>query len=497
MPSPSAELGVAEQAAMVQALCRRENAMLVETHLSWVLVGPQYSHKLKKALRTPFADQSTRQRRQRACEEELRLNRRLAPGLYEAVVPVTGSSHAPAWGGDGRVLDHAVRMRSFDASGLWETRATRGTLATTDIDELVASLLPFHRRAAVAIAGSEFGAPAAMRAIVRQNLTELAEAGVDAATLSDLNAWEARAFAAAEPRMHERLARGRVRECHGDLHLGNVTRFEGRTTAFDGIEFAPALRWMDVMGDVAFMAMDLHAHGLPGLAHRFVNACLEAGDDHDGLPVLDYQCVHRALVRAKVALLRAAQRDAGGQAADDAQARRYLATARTLATPRQPRLWFTHGCSGSGKSTFTQQWLETQGALRFRSDVERRRLAAQSGPSRYAAAVSEATYARLRQLSRRALLDGHSVIVDATFLRRTERDALRRLAADLAVPCQLIDFASGADLPLMQRRVLERAIRGGDASEADLEVLQQQLQQIEPLEPEERALALPGWPQPP
>jgi aminoglycoside phosphotransferase family enzyme len=150
-----------------------------------------------------------------------------------------------------------------------------------------------------------------VRAPLLQSLDEL-ESLVGPADGGDLlpalRTWEAAAFDRLHPLMAQRLAQGRVRECHGDLHLGNVTVIDGRSTVFDGIEFSDDFRWIDVLSEVAFMAMDLHAHGLPHLAHRFVNAYLEFGGDYDGVPVLDYYLVHRALVRAKVHGLRSSPR---------------------------------------------------------------------------------------------------------------------------------------------------------------------------------------------
>ncbi len=495
--APALELDAEAQAEMVRALRVALQATLIETHISWVLVAGAQAYKVKKALSTAFLDQSTRERRRQACEEELRLNRRLAPTLYEAVVAVTGNASAPVLDGAGPLLDHAVRMRSFDQGGLWERRAERGELTEADVDSLLGLLVPFHDQCERADPASPFGTADGLRHTVLQNLLEL-EPGVPsglttAQELHHLRTWEEEAFARTEQRLVERRARGRVRECHGDLHLGNVTLFEGKTTVFDGIDFSPALRWTDVMADLAFMAMDLQAHGLAPLAHRWVNGYIEASGDHDGLPVLDYLLVHRALVRAKVSMLRAEQQ--GRQEAPMGVARRYLDVALRLTLPQSPRLLITHGCSGSGKSTVTQQLLQDTGAVRLRSDVERKRCPGLANEARYGDAANSATYQRLAVLARQLLKDGHAVIVDATFLRRTERLAMQQLAAERQVPFGILDFVAGADLSLMRQRLRERAAHGGDPSEADESVLEGQLRRIEPLRPDELAVAQPVWPQ--
>jgi len=253
------------------------------------------------------------------------------------------------------------------------------------------------------------------------------------------------------------------------------------------------------MSDVAFMAMDLQAHGLAPLAHRFVNAYIERSGDAQGLRVLRYYAVHRALVRAKVAALRAAQLAPGTAASQAAAAtlQRYLAQAQQLITPGRPALLLTHGFSGSGKTLLTQSLLEATGALRFRADVERKRLAGLQPLQRvqgaalqrlYGPSMDARTHARLRALAALALRSGHSVILDATFLRRRPRRLARQLAARLGVRCLLIDFQ--APLACLQQRVAARASRGDDASDAGLAVLQAQLAQAEALDADERAISV-------
>jgi hypothetical protein len=284
-----------------------------------------------------------------------------------------------------------------------------------------------------------------------------------------------------------------VRDAHGDLHLGNVAQFQGRPLLFDCLEFSAELRWTDVMSDVAFMAMDLHSHGLPRLAHRFVNAYVERSGDADGLRVLRYYSVHRALVRAKVAALRAQQlvatQPAGEQAAAMRSLDHYLQVAGRAAAPARPVLMLTHGCSGSGKTVLTQSLLELCGALRFRADVERKRLYgldplassdAALKPRLYSVAASRATQQRLRELAATALQAGYPVVLDATFLAREDRQRARELAVDCGAQFVVIDFR--ARVETLRERVRQRQ---GDASEADLAVLEQQLAHATPLAPEE------------
>ncbi|WP_425259375.1 AAA family ATPase [Rubrivivax sp. RP6-9] len=507
-PGPPAELTLAQQRQLVQALVDGlgrggKSPRHVETHISHVLLHEGHAYKIKKALSNSFLDQSTLALRRAACHEELRLNRRTEPQLYLGVVPITGTPDRPVLGGDGPPLELAVQMRAFDESGLWDRLAARGALRTEDVDALAARLADLHARAAVAPAGGWFGAPEQVRLSLRDSLRDLQAPADDAAwpgaddrqSLALLQCWEAERFLRLEPVLRQRLADGRVREGHGDLHLGNVAREGGRCLVFDGIEFNAAFRWIDVMSDAAFMAMDLLAHRLPGLAHRFVNAYLEHGGDYGGMRVLDYYLVHRALVRAKVARLRAAQ--APGGTCDEARAagHRYVQLAAQLAAPRPRALLITHGLSGSGKTTLTQGLLQTLGAVRVRSDVERKRLAGLAaeqhsrslpGGGLYGPAAGAATYGRLLEAAAAVLEGGWPVILDATFLRHADRVAARQLAGRLGVPFAILHFTAAP--AVLRQRVLQRAALASDASEADETVLWLQSQTQEPLRPDELPL---------
>jgi aminoglycoside phosphotransferase family enzyme/predicted kinase len=492
---PPAELDAAGQRRMVaalQATLRNQAAgaevQAIETHISFVLVTPALAYKFKKVLAASFLDFTTLARRRHFCEEELRLNRRLAPALYLDVSTVTGTPDAPQIGGSGPVLDIAVKMRAFEQAGLWDRLARQGALMPSNIDALVTQLASFHRGIAVAGTASEFGSPAHVRAPMLDNLAEiprLLPGAEDRAAIETLRRWEAATFADLEPALAERQRAGWVRECHGDLHLGNVAQVDGATTVFDGIEFNDDFRWIDVMSEIAFMAMDLYAHGRADLAHRFVNGCVEASGDFTGMRVLRYYTVHRALVRAKIAALRAGQT---ADAADLDAARRSLALAVALSEPGEPALLITHGFSGSGKTTLTQGLLETLGAIRVRSDVERKRLFGvaplQRGAAPYTAEATAATYARLGEAAAAVLEAGQPVILDAAFLRRHERDAARRWAASHRVPFVLLDF--DVDPATLRERVQARTARNDDASDADLAVLEGQLRSAEALGDDER-----------
>lgn len=513
---------LADQAAVLAAWQQRLQAAAgavqrIETHASVVLLAGGFAYKVKKAIDLGFLDFRTLERRRHYCDEELRLNRRTAPELYLDVLPLTGAAAAPELGGSGPVLDWVLRMRAFDGAGLWDRLAARGALRPAMIDALAAEVAALHRGAAVAGADEPAGQPAAIRALVTDSLRTLdarCTEPAQRARLAALRAWVERSGARLEPVFVERLRAGRVCEGHGDLHLGNVTEHAGRTRLFDALEFDRALRIADAISDVAFVAMDLRAHALPRLAHRFVDAYLVHTGGYDGLRVLRWYELHRALVRAKVAALRAAQLGPADAAAAPARAAtaRYLDTAEALCardrsaaanddaatvalgTPRgaapvephaaapaavnaahgaAPPLLLTHGLPGSGKTLLTQSLLELIGAVRVRADVERKRLFGLAPLARaqgelqrelYGRAAGEATLERLCAVATIALRAGYPVILDSTFGSRAARARVLGLAAVLGAPALILDFRAPPEL--LRERVRARAARADDASDA-------------------------------
>jgi aminoglycoside phosphotransferase family enzyme/predicted kinase len=470
---------------------------LVETHISWVLLTGRYAYKIKKPLDLGFLDFSTLAARRRHCLAELRLNRRLAPELYLDVVAIRGSLRRPRIGGRGRAIEYAVRMREFPQRALASRMLARGAFTATHVDALAQRIAAFHAAAPVA----PRHAKAQVLAPALQNFAQaraLFRGRRERRALDALERWTRREHAALRPRLAARRARGFVRECHGDLHLGNIVVLGGRPIAFDCIEFSAALRRIDVASEVAFLFMDLMDRGRPDLAWRFLDRYLADTGDYEALALLRYYSVYRAMVRAKIHALRAHQAPRGSpeRARLLAAARGYLRLAERLARRGRVALLVTHGLSGSGKTTGTQSLLERLGAIRVRSDVERKRLfglapLARSGsaPGRglYTAAANEATYRRLAELAETVLEAGYPVIVDAAFLRRAERERFAALARRLRVPFVLLDF----DAPerVLRRRILRRARGRADASEASLAVLELQCARREPLAPHERRAA--------
>lgn len=469
---------------------------LIETHISWILLTDGDAWKLKKPVRLPFIDMSTLAARVHACGEELRLNRRLAPGLYLSVDEVRLGPGGPVLGGAGELLDVAVHMRRFPDGALWSERVVAGTLTAAEVEAMARRLAQFHAQAPAADPAGDHGSAAA-QARTTQGLVEAMDrwwAATAPAARGDfrwppLRHWLLETQAGLAPWWDgPRREAGRVRECHGDLHLANLLQLDGEPAAFDAIDFDPVLRWIDVLDDAAFPVMDLLAHGAAPLAWRFLDAWLEVSGDHAGLPALRCYLVRRALVRAQVMALMADHRpDAAAMAA------RYRALAAELAAGAAPRLAITHGLPGSGKSHVALRLVEEAGAVRLRSDVERKRLVGlapldgsrERVPDLYGAESTIRTYAHLQALADLALAAGWPVVVDAAFLRRDERRAFEALAQARAVPFAIV--ACRAPLAVLRQRLRRRQAAGTDPSEADVGVLERLRQVAEPLDRHERA----------
>lgn len=471
---------------------------VVETHISWVVLAGDFAYKIKKPLDLGFLDFSTLDKRRHACDEEVRLNRRLAPELYLDVVAITGTPEAPRIGDGGTAIEYAVRMRRFDRAQELDRLLAAGALPPERIDELARTVARFHAEAPAAGTGERWGDPATALANALANFDHVRglERAADVVSRVDaLCAWTRAEHARIAPALSARLAAGRVRECHGDLHLANMVIHGGRVVVFDCIEFNPALRWTDVMAEVAFTAMDLMHRGRRDLAQRFVNGYLEATGDYDGLAVLRFCVVYRAMVRAKIAAIRAAQEtDAAACARDRADFLAHLELAESCARPARVALAITCGASGSGKSFAAAQLAATGEWIRVRSDVERKRLAGLAATERsdsglasglYAGDVTERTYARLADLARTVIAAGYPAIVDATFLSRAQRAIFRTLAAALGVP--FVILAPRTPESVMRTRVAAREAAGTDASEATPAVLERQLASAEPPGPDEEA----------
>lgn len=463
----------------------------IQTHISTVLLTGEYAYKIKKPLDLGFLNFASLSDRKRYCEEELRLNRRLAPQLYLDVVAFTGSPDTPGFDGEGEAFEYAVKMKQFDQDGLLDRVLARGELTLAHMDEIADRVTRFHNDAAVADDSMPFGTAEAVYAPMAQNFEQLAPLITDPeqqAQLKRLESWSAARYEELKPLLTARKQAGHIRECHGDMHLGNMAFIDGDIAIFDGIEFNDYFRWIDVMSEIAFLVMDLDDRGAHEHARHVLNRYLERSGDYEGLRLLRFYQVYRAMVRAKVSSIRLSQ---GGLADNEREQileayQGYADLAEHYTTLHNPAIAITCGVSGAGKSTVSQVMVDQLGAIRVRSDIERKRLFdlppeadSKSGMNTgiYTHEASTRTYARLLTLSRIIAQSGYLAIADATFLKEAQRAPFAALAEELDCPFQVLDITANEDE--LRRRISARAQAGNDASEASLDVLEQQLAQRE------------------
>lgn len=466
---------------------------LVQTHISWVLLAGEFAYKIKKPLKLPFLDFSTLALRHARCQDELRLNRRFSPEIYLGVVGIVQTPQGPRWSGGGEPIEYAVQMRRFDDTLRLDRVCARGALLPQHLSQLADTLAAFHAATAVAPQASPFGSASAIISPALDNFSDLRQLLPQAAVhtrLAALQAWTEAQFRQLAPLMEARKQAGWVRECHGDLHLANLVLLGTRVRMFDCIEFSEGLRWIDVASEIAFTYVDLLVHDQPGLATWWVNEILSRSGDYASARVLRFYAEYRALVCAKVAAIRTAQTHG-----DTAEVMAGIVLAERLVAPPAPRLLITHGLSGCGKTRDSNALLQTDAqacTLRLRSDVERKRLyglaatqrsGSATGVGMYAVHAHRQTYTCLHTLAELLLRAGWSVVVDATFLHRADRDAFRALAQGLGVPFSIL--APQATPAQLRARIQARSAHGDDASEATLEVLEQQMRTLEPLGPDE------------
>lgn len=492
-----------------------------ETHISWVILTGPFAYKIKKPVVFDFVDYSTLERRKAFCEKELELNRRFAPNLYLGVVPIfefdsklvvgdelgvqqSGGSQAEkrllANQANSHPIEYAVKMRQFRQEAIAAAMIKDGELIASDVERLGLDIAKFHESIECASLRLASVTSEKILADAIDNFTLLNTAFENDSrhqTVQHLEKWSAGQFWCRQSLFSARLAAGKVRRCHGDMHLNNIVHWDGRLVPFDGIEFNEDFQWIDVCSEIAFPVMDFAARGRADFGWRLLNAYLEATGDYRGLSVLRFYLVYRAMVRAKVTWLNPKNRTAEVRrkySTDPSHVDplagpwdKYLQAAVNFAFELKPSLSITHGFSGSGKSTVAMQEIARTGGVRIRSDVERQRLGGQlQTPNRYTPEMSDRVYELLLELARAVIEAGLPVVVDATFLNRGRRQDFARLANELQVEFRIIDCA--APFEELCQRIRNR---GPDPSEATIEVLKMQMQTHQPLSREELGFVTP------
>ena len=476
--------------------------VLHETHISWVLLAGNFAYKIKKPIVTDFLDYGTLLKRHHACCEELRLGNRYATGMYLDVVPITFEDGQIRMDGDAQPIEFAVRMRRFPEDALLSRQLSKNLVSTEHMIQLATSIASFH---AIAWRLELQNGQVVSRVFdqAKENFNFLLNEPLlrlDPVFLR-LENWTTSFFTSHQSQFRSRTADGFIRECHGDLHCDNIVYWAGHWVPFDGIEFNSHYSWIDVASDISFLVMDLDERGHAELSGILLNAYLEQTGDYRSLFVLRWYLVYRAMVRAKIAVMRARQLN-HVQRLDSEQiapAEEYIRLADRMIKPVKRHLWITHGVSGSGKTTGSQRIIQKKGAVRIRSDVERKRLfktstAARSdhelGEGMYSPTASEATYRRLFDVAKDILRADFPVVVDATFLKQSDRQRFQTLAKSEGAEFRIVNFS--LDEETLKQRVTHRRLTQNDASDATLAILANQLVAQEPLTTDELEVTIDG-----
>ena len=462
---------------------------VVETHISWLVLTGFYVYKIKKPVKYSFVDFSTLEKRRWFCEEEVRLNRRLAPEVYLGIVSITGSLTNPHIDGQGAPFEFAVKMKQFSAEQEIHNILASPDQADNFILQLANKIATFHAKIEKVGEHLPYGNPDMIWRPMKECVAEMPTHLLNQTTqkhVMQIDSWLQKEWRNASDIFLHRKQVGFVRECHGDLHVGNIAMFEGGVCVFDALEFEPRLRWIDVMSEVAFLVMDLEKHGRKDVAFVFLNRYLELTGDYEGLRVFRVYWVYwvyRALVRAKVAGLRLAQLAESGMEEEKARCELagYVELAHRFIADTSPTLILMHGVSGTGKTTVSTEILKVISAIRVRSDVERKRLFAKALQPKtkapqdaglYHSDMTARTYDLLHDLAKTLIQAGFSVVVDATFLRYHQRESFRMLAKEQACACLIVDVV--APPVVLAERIERRSQEGRDVSDATVDVMRQQ-----------------------
>lgn len=471
-----------------------QHPLLIETHISWVIVAEPYAYKIKKSINLGFLDFSSLEKRLHFCKEELRLNQRLAPDIYLSVTPITGTVQEPQWDGSGTPIEYAIKMIAFPQETQLDRLLSKGLLTPEKVDVLAGHIAHFHTHTDRADKDSEYGEPQIICQPVKENFQQIRTHVKSVSirqSLDQLEEWNLTAFESLQQLFSARKANGFIRECHGDLHLRNIAWVENKPLLFDCIEFSPILRWIDVISDVAFLVMDLQDRKQSRLAQRLLNKYLEFTGDYSALYILRYYLTYRAMVRAKIDVIRANQDGISSNEKMEAEEdfHEYLKLALHYIEPTKPQIIITRGLSASGKSTVSQSLLEHIGAIRIRSDVERKRLHGiqpeeteniEIDKGIYNKEATERTYLKLAELTAQIIDAGYTVIVDGVFAQDGQRQLFKSLAAKKHIPFTILQCTASIDT--LQKRITERK---GGVSDANLAVLESQYAKWTPLQDNE------------
>lgn len=461
---------------------------VIETHIAWLITTGEYVYKIKKPVNFGFLDFSTLEQRRYYCEEELRLNQRMSSDLYLEVVPISGSETEPRLADAGNPIEYAVKLKQFESGQLLSELLERDQFDPTWLEQLADKIADFHQRAPIVSPDSNWGEADSIGQLAEDNYQQINRSLLSADDLAELDRLadhSAKRFAQLEHLFRSRKLEGFVRECHGDLHLGNITLSDNQLIVFDCIEFNLEFRWIDRMADLAFLLMDLEARDHQRWANRCLNRYIEKSGDYDGFLLLPHYKSFRSMVRAKVAML--------GEHPNQQEFRRYLNLTARYAEPAKPLLILMHGFSGVGKSTLAAELAQEINAIEVRSSVERRRIYTELSRrgeeiKLHGADMDMRTFHRMSEISEVLMQAGQTVILDATFIKQRLRRHFEKLAQRYDYPIRIVDCS--APDAVIRERLTERKIRDREDSDADVTTYERQQSVYDALSEDEQKISL-------
>lgn len=500
-------------AELINALCLPhcyphpvEVITTIETHISVVFLTGPYAYKLKKNVNFGFLDFSSLAKRKQFCELEVTLNRRYAPQLYIDVVAVYIDKDSQVTldpeQANSDPIDYLVKMNQFDPNQVLGRYLQNESLNTQQVETLALQIADFHQQAEPVALDSLLGEPKTILQPMLDNFPTLYQSldSVHHQRLDQLHHWTLTQFNLLTPLITQRRQQGYVRACHGDLHIDNITLIDHTPVLFDGIEFNEEFRWIDVISDLAFLLIDLDYRQKPQLHRRILSLYLSRTNDLKGLKLLPFYQVYRALVRAKITVLRANQLSA--KSFDHAllmdKSLNYINLAEQYIRPLlQPKLVLLQGVSGSGKSHLADHLLSLMDAVIISSDRTRKQLYGISALHRvkeveksalYSPEMNKKTYETMLERAERLLGLGRSVIVDATFLKRVHRQSFATLARKIQCHNYLIYIQATPEIAAQAIR--NRETLNDNPSDAGIEIMQQQSRVLDEPSSEETPLIL-------
>lgn len=467
---------------------------LIQTHVSWLFLTDTHVFKLKKPVNFGFLDFSSLDQRRFYCYEELRLNRRLCPDIYEKVIELRETDSGAAFTGDGKVIEYAVMMKRLPAEGMLDRLVDSGAVSTEEIQIVALRIASFHSAAATSAHISEFGSIEQIDYNWRENFEQtrtFRDSTLPPGVNENIYACIKTFIASKKALFLERILNGFIRECDGDIHLGNICLYNSTAYIFDCIEFSERFRCSDTAADIAFLLMDLDYHHRADLADAALSAYITASGDTACAGLIPFYKVYRAFVRGKVESLRLLDKGINEEerAAAEKRAILYFRLAQGYCLRRRLplTLFITCGTMGCGKSTLAGQLAFELALTTFNSDTVRKQLAGvpletavkvSYGEGLYSEEMNNITYRELERSAARELSAGHSVIIDAGFGSIFERWTFAQLAA--SHQAKFVILLVQCDPDEQRKRLRDRSSRGASVSDGREELLKQQTAAYEP-----------------